>query len=73
MTTLHFEWDEPKAQANIAKHGVSFDEAKTVFEPIAMPGSGLGAASALAVERSSRTSSVRSPRSASEASSGETT
>ena len=31
MTTLHFEWDEPKAKANIAKHGVSFDEAKTVF------------------------------------------
>ena len=31
MTTLHFEWDEPKANANIAKHGVSFDEAKTVF------------------------------------------
>ena len=31
MTTLHFEWDEPKAKANIPKHGVSFDEAKTVF------------------------------------------
>ena len=31
MTTLHFEWDEPKARANIAKHGVSFNEAKTVF------------------------------------------
>ena len=31
MTTLHFEWDEPKSKANIAKHGVSFDEAKTVF------------------------------------------
>ena len=31
MTTLHFEWDEPKAKANIAKHGVSFDEAKSVF------------------------------------------
>ena len=31
MTTLHFEWDETKAKANIAKHGVSFDEAKTVF------------------------------------------
>jgi len=31
MTTLHFEWDESKASANVAKHGVSFDEAKTVF------------------------------------------
>ena len=31
MTTLHFEWDELKAKANITKHGVSFDEAKTVF------------------------------------------
>lgn len=31
MTTIHFEWDEPKAKANIKKHGVSFEEAKTVF------------------------------------------
>ena len=31
MTSLHFEWDEPKAKANVKKHGVSFDEAKTVF------------------------------------------
>ena len=31
MTVLHFEWDEAKAKANITKHGVSFDEAKTVF------------------------------------------
>ena len=31
MTTLHFEWDEQKAKANIKKHGISFDEAKTVF------------------------------------------
>ena len=31
MTTLHFEWDEPKASANLKKHGVSFEEAKTVF------------------------------------------
>lgn len=31
MTTLRFEWDEPKAKANIKKHGISFDEAKTVF------------------------------------------
>ncbi len=31
MTALHFEWDALKAKANITKHGVSFDEAKTVF------------------------------------------
>jgi uncharacterized protein len=27
-----FEWDEAKAAANPAKHGVAFDEAKTVFD-----------------------------------------
>jgi uncharacterized protein len=26
-----FEWDVPKARANVVKHGVTFDEAKTVF------------------------------------------
>ncbi|MEY4907422.1 MAG: hypothetical protein RL260_1140, partial [Pseudomonadota bacterium] len=26
-----FEWDERKAAANAKKHGVSFDEAKSVF------------------------------------------
>ena len=26
-----FEWDENKAEANLAKHGVSFQEAMTVF------------------------------------------
>jgi hypothetical protein len=31
MTTLRFEWDPPKAAANVKKHGISFDEAKTVF------------------------------------------
>ena len=31
MTTLRFEWDERKASANAKKHGVSFDEAKSVF------------------------------------------
>ncbi len=31
MTTLRFEWDAPKAKANIKKHGVGFEEAKTVF------------------------------------------
>lgn len=31
MTVMDFEWDEEKAEANLSKHGVSFDEAKTVF------------------------------------------
>jgi uncharacterized DUF497 family protein len=26
-----FEWDQRKAKANVVKHGVSFDEATTVF------------------------------------------
>ena len=26
-----FEWDPEKAEANVRKHGVSFDEASTVF------------------------------------------
>jgi len=26
-----FEWDPDKAEANLRKHGVSFDEASTVF------------------------------------------
>ncbi len=29
---MHFEWDENKAASNLKKHGVSFDEAKTVFD-----------------------------------------
>lgn len=29
---LEFEWDGEKAAANLAKHGVSFAEASTVFE-----------------------------------------
>ena len=28
---LSFEWDDNKARANFAKHGVSFDEASSVF------------------------------------------
>lgn len=31
MSALHFEWDERKAAANLKKHGVSFEEAKSVF------------------------------------------
>ena len=29
--SLTFEWHEAKAEMNLAKHGVGFDEAKTVF------------------------------------------
>jgi uncharacterized DUF497 family protein len=29
---LQFEWDETKAANNLHKHGVSFDEAATVFD-----------------------------------------
>ena len=28
---MEFEWDPTKARANLKKHGVSFDEAATVF------------------------------------------
>jgi uncharacterized DUF497 family protein len=32
-----FEWDPAKAQENLQKHGVSFDEAATAFgDPLAM-------------------------------------
>jgi len=32
-----YEWDEQKAQSNLRKHGVSFDEAETVFDdPLAI-------------------------------------
>jgi uncharacterized DUF497 family protein len=29
---MNFEWDEDKAVENLAKHEISFDEAKTVFD-----------------------------------------
>lgn len=29
--SLSFEWDPAKARENVRKHGVSFDEARTVF------------------------------------------
>ncbi|MEA3310495.1 MAG: BrnT family toxin [Chloroflexota bacterium] len=29
--SLLFEWDKEKAQANLRKHKISFEEAKTVF------------------------------------------
>jgi uncharacterized DUF497 family protein len=31
MSCLLFEWDERKSRANRKKHGVSFEEAQTVF------------------------------------------
>jgi uncharacterized protein len=31
MADLYFTWDAAKARANLAKHGISFDEAETVF------------------------------------------
>ena len=31
MPDLHFTWDAAKARANVAKHGVSFEEAETAF------------------------------------------
>lgn len=32
MSNLSFEWDLAKAAANVRKHGVSFEEARSVFE-----------------------------------------
>jgi uncharacterized protein len=29
--SIEFEWDEHKALANLAKHGVSFEEAREIF------------------------------------------
>ncbi len=31
MANPEFEWDEEKAESNLKKHGVSFDEAATIF------------------------------------------
>jgi len=31
MSALRFEWDERKAAENAKKHGVSFEEARSVF------------------------------------------
>ncbi|MCP4371775.1 MAG: BrnT family toxin, partial [Deltaproteobacteria bacterium] len=31
MRKLIFEWDDPKSIANKSKHGISFEEAQTVF------------------------------------------
>ena len=29
---MGYDWDKNKAEANLSKHGVSFEEAKTVFD-----------------------------------------
>jgi len=31
MNNLHFVWDDQKAAANYRKHGISFEEAQSVF------------------------------------------
>jgi hypothetical protein len=31
---MEFEWDEGKDATNLKKHGISFEEAKTIFEDI---------------------------------------
>ena len=31
MEPYRFEWDPPKAAANVRKHGISFEEAETAF------------------------------------------
>ena len=34
---MEFEWDQPKAESNLEKHGVSFDEAATAFgDPLSL-------------------------------------
>lgn len=34
---MRFEWDSAKAAGNLAKHGISFDQASTVFgDPLAV-------------------------------------
>ena len=38
MLELRFEWDSAKAEENLWKHGVSFEEAQTVFNDD-LPGS----------------------------------
>jgi uncharacterized DUF497 family protein len=36
VIAYQFEWDDLKARANVRKHGVSFEEARTVFaDPLA--------------------------------------
>ena len=40
LATAGFEWDEVKSNANLIKHGISFDEASEIFyEPVVVKGS----------------------------------
>lgn len=32
MWKRRFEWDQYKAASNVRRHGISFDEARTIFE-----------------------------------------
>lgn len=32
MSAIDFEWDDAKAAANLAKHGVSFEQAREAFD-----------------------------------------
>ena len=32
MSKINFSWDNTKAKANVIKHNISFEEAKTVFD-----------------------------------------
>lgn len=32
MKSIKFEWDKNKSKSNFEKHGITFDEAKTVFD-----------------------------------------
>ena len=32
MKSLQFEWDSTKAFTNVKKHGITFEEARTVFD-----------------------------------------
>jgi len=58
MESYLFEWDPDKAASNLDKHGVSFEEARTVFfDPLSLtvpdPGS-MGEARGLTVGHSAR-------------------
>lgn len=33
---MRFEWDEEKNRANIGKHGISFEQASTIFDGITL-------------------------------------
>lgn len=64
---LRFEWDPAKARSNAAKHGVSFEEAATLFgDPLAItiqdPLHSLLEERFVTIGRSTGKSSLLSPR-----------